>query len=130
MAGARGKLTKELIKRACALKKKGYTNIQICEALEISQETFYRWQRGEDLTPLGCELCEGLKKAEAAKQAAILARIEKAGNDSWQALAWYAERMWPERFGRVDRLQATVEQTTQAEVKTVVCFDYGDGENG
>ena len=126
MPGNKSKLTKALIKKACDLKRKGYTNTQICQACEISEETFYRWQRGEDVNPLSSELCEGLKKAEAEKQAAILAKIESHGEDSWQALAWYAERMWPERFGKVDRLQAEVKQETTAEVAVTHFFDYGE----
>lgn len=126
MPGNKSKLTKQLIKKACGLKKKGYTNAQICQACGISEETFYRWQRGEELEGLALELCEGLKKAEADKQAAILAKIEEHGQEHWQALAWYMERMWPERFGRVDRLQAEVKQETKASVATTHYFDYGD----
>ena len=127
MPGNKSKLTRDLIKKACQLKKKGYTNTQICQACEISEESFYKWQRGEDVNPLSAELIEGLKKAEAEKQAAILAKIEKHGEDSWQALAWYAERMWPERFGKVDRLQAEVKQETKASVAVTHFFDYGEG---
>ena len=126
MPGNKSKLTRELIEKACDLKKRGYTNAQICQACEISEETFYRWQRGEELEGLAYELCEGLKKAEAKKQAAILAKIEEHGQETWQALAWYAERMWPERFAKVDRLQAEVKQETKANVAVTHYFDYGD----
>lgn len=126
MPGNKSKLTKKLIQKACNLKRKGYTNTQICRACEISEESFYKWQRGEDVNPLSAELIEGLKKAEADKQAAILAKIEAQGKEHWQALAWYAERMWPERFGRVDRIQAEVKQETKAKVKTTHYFDYGE----
>ena len=128
MPGNKSKLTKQLIKKACSLKKKGYTNTQICQACEISEETFYRWQRGEELEGLAYELCEGLKKAEAEKQAALLAKIEAHGEEHWQAVAWYMERMWPERFGRVDRLQAEVKQETKASVAVSHYFDYGECE--
>lgn len=128
MPGNKSKLTKALITKACNLKRKGYTNAQICQACEISEETFYRWQRGEELEGLAYELCEGLKKAEAEKQAAILAKIEAHGEETWQALAWYAERMWPERFGKVDRLQAEVKQETKASVAVTHFFDYGEDE--
>lgn len=128
MPGNKSKLTKALIQKACKLKKKGYTNTQICQACEISEETFYRWQRGEELEGLAYELCEGLKKAEAEKQAALLAKIEAHGKEHWQAVAWYMERMWPERFGRVDRLQAEVKQETKASVAVSHYFDYGECE--
>ena len=126
MPGNKSKLTKKLIQKACNLKRKGYTNTQICQACDISEETFYRWQRGDELEGLAYELCEGLKKAEADKQAAILAKIEEHGQEHWQALAWYMERLWPERFGRVDRLQAEVKQETKAEVKCAYYMDYGE----
>lgn len=129
MPGNKSKLTKELIKKACNLKKKGYTNTQICQACGISEASFYAWQQAADgeNTPLQTELLEGLKRAEAEKQAAILAKIEKHGQDSWQALAWYAERMWPDRFAKIDRLQAEVKQETQASVAVTHYFDYGEG---
>ena len=132
MPGNKSKLTKQLIKKACQLKAKGYTNTQICQACGISEASFYAWQQKADgeNTPLQTELLEGLKKAEADKQAAILAKIEAQGEEHWQALAWYAERMWPERFGRVDRLQAEVKQETKAEVKTTYYMDYGEGSEG
>ena len=126
MPGNKSKLTKELIAKACDLKKKGYTNTQICQACEISEESFYKWQRGEDVNPLSSELIEGLKKAEAEKQAAILAKIEGHGENNWQALAWYAERMWPDRFAKIDRLQAEVKQETKASVAVTHFFDYGE----
>lgn len=130
MPGNKSKLTKALIAKACNLKKKGYTNTQICQACGISEETFYKWQRSEDINPLSAELIEGLKKAEAEKQAALLAKIEAHGEEHWQALAWYMERLWPERFGRVDRLQAEVKQETKAQVSCAYYMDYGeDPEN-
>lgn len=126
MPGNKSKLTKQLIQKACKLKKKGYTNTQICQACEISEESFYKWQRSEDMNPLSAELIEGLKKAEAEKQAALLAKIEAHGEEHWQAVAWYMERMWPERFGKVDRLQAEVKQETKASVAMTHYFDYGE----
>jgi hypothetical protein len=126
MPGNKSKLTKALISKACKLKAKGYTNTQICQACEISEESFYKWQRGEDVNPLSAELIEGLKKAEADKQAALLAKIEAHGEEHWQALCWYMERMWPERFGRVDRLQAEVRQETKAQVSCAYYMDYGE----
>lgn len=128
MPGNKSKLTKELIAKACDLKKKGYTNTQICQACDISEASFYAWQQAADgeNTPLQTELLEGLKKAEAEKQAAILAKIEGHGENNWQALAWYAERMWPDRFAKIDRLQAEVKQETQASVAVTHYFDYGE----
>lgn len=128
MPGNKSKLTKQLIKKACDLKRKGYTNAQICQACDISESIFYAWQQegGDREQPLSVELVEGLKKAEAEKQAALLAKIEAHGENNWQAVAWYLERMWPERFGKVDRLQAEVKQETQASVAVTHYFDYGE----
>lgn len=128
MTGNKSKLTKQLIKKACQLKAKGYTNVQICQACGISEASFYAWQQKADgeNTPLQTEFLEGLKKAEADKQAAMLAKIEEHGQEHWQALAWYMERLWPERFGRVDRLQAEVKQETKAQVSCAYYMDYGE----
>lgn len=128
MPGNKSKLTKQLIKKACQLKAKGYTNVQICQACGISESIFYAWQQegGDREQPLSAELVEGLKKAEADKQAALLAMIEEHGQQHWQALAWLMERQWPERFGRVDRLQAEVKQETKAQVSCAYYMDYGE----
>lgn len=51
-----------------------------------------------------------VKEAEAAAVVGWLAKIEKAANEgSWQAVAWKAERRYPEEFGRRERIEQTVE---------------------
>lgn len=124
------KLNKEIIKKACELKSMGIRNNDIAAALGVSESTFYRWIQDGGATPLQRELSEGLKKAEAAKKEAVLKKILEHGNESWQALAWYLERVYPSEFGRVDRLQAEVNQTTSAAVRVEHFFDYGDGDGG
>lgn len=47
---------------------------------------------------------EAVKKARGEGEAALVARIARAGHDSWQANAWLLERQYPERWGRRDRV--------------------------
>lgn len=125
--GAKSKLTKEFIEKAVKYKKHGMSNADICRALGIDESTLYKWIQNGGKTPNQIALFEGLKSAESEYKAALRLRIEKHAEKNWQAAAWLLERLYPAEYGRVDRLQAEVQQTTQAEVKTVVCFDYGEG---
>lgn len=126
-AGGRApKLTKELVRRAIELKGNGLSNQDICTACDISEAAFYRWQQ-QCKTPLQRELVEGLKRAEADYKNALLENIKRQGAErDWKAHAWLLERKYPAEFGRVDRVQAEVNQTTAATVQVVHCFDYGD----
>lgn len=129
--GARSKLTREAVKRAIELKGNGLSNRDICTALDINPATFYRWQEDGGKTDLQRELCNGLKKAEADFKNALLENIKKQGKEKdWKAHAWLLERKYPAEFGRVDRLQAEVNQTTAATVEVVHYFDYGDDTEG
>ena len=128
--GRSPKLTKELVRRAIELKGNGLSNQDICTACDISETAFYRWQQ-ECKTPLQRELVEGLKRAEADYKNALLENIKKQGAEKdWKAHAWLLERKYPAEFGRVDRLQAEVNQTTAATVEVVHYFDYGDDSEG
>lgn len=123
------KLTKELIERAVELKQQGLSNKDICIACDISQAAFYRWQQedGEEKTELEIELIEKLKKAEAEFKGALLLNIAKQGEEKdWKAHAWLLERIYPGEFGRVDRVQAEVNQKTEGTLKVEHYFDYGE----
>ena len=111
---------------ALKLKKGGANNKDIAAALGVCPQTFYRWI-GEPKTELQRELRDGLKKAEADYKNALLAIIAKSAETrDWKAAAWLLERKYPGEYARQDRIQAQVEQTTQATVKCELFFDYGE----
>ena len=124
--GRRPKLTQEAVESALKLKKGGANNKDIAAALGVCPQTFYRWI-GEPKTELQRELRDGLKKAEAEYKNALLAIIAKSAETrDWKAAAFLLERKYPAEYARQDRIQAQVEQTTQATVKCELFFDYGE----
>ena len=126
MAGRRPKLTKELVKKAIALKSDGMSDKDICIACDVSQSAFYRWQEDGGKSDLQRELVEGLKKAESNYKGALLRSIKEQGEKDWRALCWLLERKYPEEYSRVDRVTANVHQKQVADVHCVHFFDYGD----
>ena len=128
MAGRRPKLTKELVKKAIALKSDGMSDKDICIACDVSQSAFYRWQEDGGKSDLQRELVEGLKKAESNYKGALLRSIKEQGEKDWRALCWLLERKYPEEYSRVDRVTANVHQKQEAGVGRVPVIDYGDGE--
>lgn len=134
---AKPKLTRGFVKEACELKRKGLSNKDICAALHITETAFYGWiqtetSEGEKLrkTELQLALIEGLKDAEADFKASILENIVQHSKDTWQAGAWLLERKYPAEYGRVDRLQAEVQQKTDAKVQVEHFFSYSDETDG
>lgn len=128
MAGRRPKLTKELVKKAIALKSDGMSDKDICIACGVSQTAFYRWQENGGKSDLQRELVDGLKKAESNYKGALLRSIKEQGEKDWRALCWLLERKYPEEYSRVDRVTANVHQKQEADVRCVHVFDYGDSE--
>ncbi|QTU84925.1 hypothetical protein [Xiamenia xianingshaonis] len=98
------------------LKRQGLADVDICQALGMSQSAFYRWiQIGSDTTgayeddkniKLKRALVEGLKKAEADYKATLLETIKAAALEktcNWTAAAWLLERKYPNEFGKSER---------------------------
>ena len=101
----RTKLTYELIEQMAALKADGLSNKDVCRAVGISEQTFYRWTQ-DPKNKLQRELCERLKKEESQFKQALLTTIRSAALEKtqhWTAAAWLLERSFPDEYGRVDR---------------------------
>ena len=100
------KLTAKLVERAVDMKSHGMTNADICRALGISEQTFYRWLR-EDDTRLKRSLSEGIKKAEAEYKEtllqSIMATATREKNPQWTAAAWLLERKYPDEYAQTTR---------------------------
>ncbi len=102
MAG-NGKLTKDIIKELTRLIRSGINNKDACAVAGITEATFYRWLQAPR-KGLEVELFESLEKARAERKAFMLSSITSAAkNGTWQAAAWYLERVYPEEFARPDR---------------------------
>lgn len=122
--GPRDKCTAELVRKAVKLKKGGAPNKSIAMALRISESTFYRWV-STPRTENQRELSEGLKKAEADYDNALLGIIAKAAQErDWKAAAWLLERKHPELYARPEvRLRAMQEREVPEE-EQVPTFVY------
>jgi hypothetical protein len=60
----------------------------------ISEDTLARWRKKSAAN------ADSIKEAEAKALIGRLARIRKAEDDHWQAAAWWAERRYPQEFGK------------------------------
>ena len=97
--GAREKLTQDGIKTALRLCKCGLPDSQIAAALGVKAQTFSLW-RNHPKTKNQIQLSEALKKADAEREAALVTRIMRASDKSWQAAAWLLERRYPDRYAK------------------------------
>lgn len=97
----RSKLDKEMLATMVGMKRRGFSNRDICRAVGINEATFYRWLVRD--TSLHRALCKGIKKAEAEYKAELLELIMGAARKSernWCAAAWLLERKYPDEYGR------------------------------
>lgn len=116
MSGNRSKLTPEFVAEACKFARAGLRNVDICKALSVSETSFYRWQQ-EPRKGLEVELWDGLEKARAERKAFMIQTITNAAHaGTWQAAAWWLERVYPEEFAKPDRYH---DQGTDEAIKAV-----------
>lgn len=100
MAGrGKEKLTKDGIKTALRLCRAGLPDCQIAAALGVRPETFSIW-RNHPKTENQIQLSKAMKKADAEREAALVTRIMRASDDTWQAAAWLLERRYPDRYAK------------------------------
>lgn len=100
MAGrGKEKLTKDGIKTALRLCRAGLPDCQIAAALGVRAETFSIW-RNHPKTENQIQLSKAMKKADAEREAALVTRIMRASDDTWQAAAWLLERRYPDRYAK------------------------------
>jgi hypothetical protein len=85
-----------------------------CQAAEIGLTTFKSWLargRSEDEADAPYRAFRAaVKKARAHGESFALKIIQDASPDHWQAAAWFLERSQPTRWGRVDRMKATIDR--------------------
>ncbi|MDP4009801.1 MAG: hypothetical protein Q8P53_02335 [Candidatus Shapirobacteria bacterium] len=88
------KYSKDLLEKICELIKKGLSNRDASFCMGISESTFYEWQKEKP------EFSDTIKKAEMERKLLLISRIFEASNKSWQAAAWYLERVYTDEFGK------------------------------
>ena len=72
----------------------GATNKEAALLAGITEETFYQWKRTKP------EFSESLKKAEVKRKIRLTALIIDAAKKTWQAAAWYLERVYHDEFAK------------------------------
>lgn len=110
-AGGRPSKLDEVTKeKLLAAIKKGHTLKGACAFAGVSYKTLHEWvQRGEGVnrrrarTDQFAEFADALKKADELAKVALVERWRSHFSDSWQAIATYMERRWPEEYGRRSR---------------------------
>lgn len=103
---AKLKLNNKLTKKICEDIKAGSPMKHAAIAHGISEATFYNWYNDGKNAKKG-KKHDFYLAVEEAKSIAITLRtrrIYNAGKTSWQADAWWLERVDPENFGRKDKL--------------------------
>lgn len=108
---ARGrKLTRKMVDRARQMAAEFRTDKEIYTALGIAESTFYLYKADKE-DAMCVAFSEALEKGHEeylqSLERECLARIRR--DDSWQSDAWILERTMPEKYGRLDRLQATLD---------------------
>ena len=101
---AKTKLTDQLCDEICNDIKAGVPIDHASVAHGITRQTFYNWYNKGEQSKSG-KFKKFYDKVEEAKSVAITLRarrIYKAGEDCWQADAWWLERVDPTNFGRKD----------------------------
>ena len=102
--GRHSTLTPEIQEKLLAYVRKGLTYERAGEALGISPATIQNWQARNK------QFNNALKKARRDLEASLLDSINLAGEKSWQARAWMAERIF--QYAQPSaRLQVTQDHT-------------------
>ena len=101
------KLTPELQGKICEILSKGNSITTACQSVGISDTTFRRWKEQGDKEPdsVHGEFVEAMQKAESDAKQALLAHVQDAAPQHWQAAMTILERRWPNEFGRRDRME-------------------------
>ena len=111
-------LTDQLCDEICNDIKAGVPIDHAAIAHGITRVTFYNWYNKGKEAKTG-KFKQFHDKVDEAKSVAITLRarrIYKAGETSWQADAWWLERVDPHNFGRKDTHQIQAEIKTEATI--------------
>lgn len=124
MSGGRPtKLSEELIQTLAKWVRTGAYITTVCQAHDISRETYYAWMRRgeEEQEGLYREFSDTLKRAEAEAELRLLARLEQCADPQadgpFQRYAWILERRFRDRWGRSPAV--VVEQAKERKLRHV-----------
>lgn len=109
------KLTPERTERLLQAIRAGNYYDAACAYAGIGYSTFREWiVRGEKAkTGKYAEFAEAVKKAELDAETRLVAQWQQHMPEDWKAIATFLERRHPDKWGRRDRVAATVEHSGQ-----------------
>jgi len=115
--GRPSKLTEELTDQLCEVFKQGQTSIKTaCDFVGLGESTFHAWMRRED--PEYLEFRESIEKARASAVQGYLKVIHHAAQSgTWQAAAWWLERVLPDQYGRKTTVETISRDALVAELE-------------
>ena len=97
------KLTRETIDELSKYVSGGLTNKDACAIVGIHPSSLYKWLQ-EPRSGLEVDLFDALENARAQRKAVMIQTITSAARSgTWQAAAWWLERVYPEEFAKPDR---------------------------
>lgn len=107
------KFSEELCKNICDDIKKGVPVKHASISHGIDESTFYVWYNKGKKAKSGKykKFYEQVNEARSAAVTLRAKRVYKAGETSWQADAWWLERMVPESFARKDKMEVKSDNT-------------------
>jgi hypothetical protein len=113
-------LTKRLFLKICHLIERGSAVTHACEVCCVS---YAHWRLRISRSP---RLEQRYKKAEATRfelrRERALAAINKAGETSWMAFAWYLERTEPNSFSLRNKIEREVTAIPEMQIPVRVCM--------
>lgn len=109
------KLSPEVTEKICAAIRVGCYMETAAANAGIHKDTLYAWLKSgaNDESPEHVAFSDSVQKALAEAEVTAVERINAAGAEQWQALAWRLERRFPDRWGRRDRVENTVNLNVQ-----------------
>lgn len=108
---AKLRLDESKIKDATKYVEAGNYAVVVCQFLGISEVTWYNWiNKGEKdfidgKDNIYVKFFKSIKKAESVAEMRNVTIIQSSARENWQAAAWYLERKYKERWGRMDQHQ-------------------------
>ena len=121
MRGRPTALTDETTQRICDRLEIGSTKHAAAAKAGIGVSTFMAWQkrgrdeqqrradgeRGNPNETRFIDFLESIEVAELIAEDTLIAKINDAASEHWQAAAWILERRHPEKYGRYTRSDVT-----------------------
>jgi len=111
------KLTLQIQDRICEALRSGNTRRDSAAYAGVSHSAFAKWiQLGKRKGARAAYVAfvDACEKAESAAIVRNVAIIQKAGDSSWQAAAWWLERRRPTNYAKREKRDVTVRQAPRS----------------